>query len=113
MASDANFVNYVMEQLSDLQGIASKKMFGEYGIYNGSKLVALICDNQLFVKITDGGRKYIGSPIEAPPYPGAKPYFLVQDELEDKVWLGHFITLTTNELPVPKPKKPKSTKPQK
>jgi hypothetical protein len=45
--------------------------------------------------------------MEASPYPGAKPSFLIEDQVEDKQWLTQLINLTENELPVPKPKKKK------
>ena len=110
MASDAQFVDYVMDQLSGLPGVSSRKMFGEYAIFCGVKLVALICDNQLFVKPTSAGRAHLGSPTEAPPYPGAKPCFLIRDELEDSDGLRTLVGLTAEELPLPKPKKPKRAK---
>ena len=110
MASDAQFVDYVMDQLSGLPGVSSRKMFGEYAIFCGVKLVALICDNQLFVKPTSAGRAHLGSPTEAPPYPGAKPSFLIRDELEDRDGLRTLVGLTAEELPLPKPKKTKKTK---
>ncbi|EMY76043.1 TfoX N-terminal domain protein [Leptospira weilii serovar Ranarum str. ICFT] len=83
-------------------------MFGEYAIYCGGKIVALICDNRLFVKPTEGGRKWIGNVQEAPAYPGAKPSFLIPDQFENKEWISALIKITAEELPEPKPKsKPK------
>jgi TfoX/Sxy family transcriptional regulator of competence genes len=104
MASDVAFIEFVVDQMSDAGCMASRKMFGEYAIYCDAKVVALVCDNQLFVKPTGRGRVYIGDVVEAPPYPGAKPYFLVEDRLEDREWLSELIRLTTQELPDPKPK---------
>lgn len=105
MASNLDFVNYVMEQLGNAKHITYKKMFGEYAVYCEGKVVALICDNQLFVKITHAGQAFVGSLTQAPPYPGAKPHFLIEDKLEDRNWLSQLITLTGNELPEPKAKK--------
>lgn len=79
-------------------------MFGEYAIYYHGKVVALICDNQLFVKITESGKKFVGSIKLAPPYPGAKPHFLIDEQLEDRNWLTQLIALTARELPEPKAK---------
>ena len=53
--------------------ITYKKMFAEYGLYSDGKIMALVCDNQLFVKPTKAGRIHIENVIESPPYPGAKP----------------------------------------
>ena len=63
--------------------ITYRKMFGEYGLYSNGKIVALICDNQLFVKPTQSGRDFIGDVDEAPPYPGARDYFLIDDKFEE------------------------------
>jgi DNA transformation protein and related proteins len=52
----------------------------------------------------------IGSPVEAPPYAGAKPYFLITDQLEDRQWIAHLIRLTEFETPAPKPKAAKKAK---
>jgi DNA transformation protein and related proteins len=104
MSSDTKFVDYIMDQLSGMQGLSSKKMFGEYALYSGAKVVALVCNNQLFVKVTDAGRLHIGAPTLAPPYSGAKPSFLIQDELDNRQWLCTLISLTANDLPTPKPK---------
>ena len=88
--------------------IRSKAMFGEYGIYCDEKIVAFICDDQLFVKPTEAGRKFIKNLEEAPPYPGAKMYFLITgDYWDDAQYLSELIRKTAAELPLPKPKKKK------
>ena len=81
-------------------------MFGEYALYCAGRVVALICDDMLFVKPTEGGRKFIGTPHEAPPYKGAKPFYLITADLwEDSDWLSKLIRISADELPLPKPKK--------
>lgn len=80
-------------------------MFGEYGIYLDGKIIGLICDNRLFIKPTDAGREFIGNVVENPPYNGAKPSFLIEEKLEDSMWLSRLIKMTADELPEPKPKK--------
>ena len=84
-------------------------MFGEYGIWCDGKIVVLICDNQVFVKPTKAGRAYIGDVTEAPPYPGAKNSFLIED-IDDRDWFSQLIRVTVAELPEPKPKKKKKKK---
>lgn len=79
MASRQEFVDYVVDQLSDAGQITYKKMFGEYGIYCNGKIFALICDDQLFFKITNMGREILPDLPEVPPYNGAKNYFLVEN----------------------------------
>ena len=105
MASDLSFVEFIVEQIENTGHITYKKMFGEYAIYIDSKIVALVCDNQLFIKPTEGGRSFIGDVVEAPPYPGAKLSFLIDDKLEDREWISDLVKITLKELPEPKPKK--------
>ena len=105
MASDLNFVKFIVEQMGNSESIRYRKMFGEYAIYCKDKVVALVCDDQLFVKPTIAGRTFIGSVVEAPAYSGAKPSFLIEDQIEDREWLSELITLTEQELPEAKPKK--------
>jgi len=105
MASDLEFVKYVVDQIEHAGAIRYRMMFGEYAVYCGDKLVALICDNQLYVKPTSAGRTFIGDVVEAPPYPGARLSFLIEEQLEDKDWISHLIRLTEKELPAPKPRK--------
>ncbi len=107
MASDLNFVEFVVDQLEIAAEISYRKMFGEYALYCKGKVVALICDNQLFVKPTEAGRSFIGNVVEASPYPSAKPSFLIEDQIEDRDWISNLIILTEKELPTPKPKRKK------
>jgi TfoX/Sxy family transcriptional regulator of competence genes len=113
MASDAEFVAYVVDQIDADCDVTSKQMFGEYGLYSRGKMFGMICDDRLFVKRTDGGHAYIGDVVEASPYPGAKPIFLIEDQVEDGEWLSELVRITTRELPEPKPKKPKNKKKKK
>lgn len=105
MASHADFIEYVVEQIENAGTITYRKMFGEYALYANGKVVALICDDRLFIKPTEAGRAFIGEVKEAPPYPGAKNSFLIEDQLEDRAWLSELIRITEQELPEPKPKK--------
>lgn len=107
MASDQKFVDFVLEQIENSGEITAKKMFGEYGIYADGKIFALICDNKLFIKPTIAGRAFIGDVLEAPPYPGAKPSFLIEDKIEDRAWLSELVRITVKELPTPKVKRKK------
>ena len=108
MASDLEFVEYVCDQISSAGLISFRKMFGEYTIYCNGKVVALICDNQFFLKPTQSGRSLLGSVVEAPPYPGAKLCFLVGDQLDDRDWFSNLVRATERDLPVPKPRKRKA-----
>ncbi|WP_316356636.1 TfoX/Sxy family protein [Devosia sp.] len=105
MSSQQKTVDYIVEQSAGAGTMTAKKMFGEYGLYCDGKIVALICDDQLFVKPTQAGRAYLGEVTEGEPYPGAKPYFLIEgDRWDDADWLAGLVKATADDLPAPKPK---------
>ncbi|MCI9505444.1 MAG: TfoX/Sxy family protein [Oscillospiraceae bacterium] len=106
MASKPEFVQYVADQLRDAGEITYRKMFGEYGMYCNGKIFALICGDQLFIKITDAGRLLAPDMKTASPYEGAKPHFLVED-IDSREFLTQFVAAACAELPAPKPKKAK------
>ena len=107
MATSETTIRFLLDQLSDLRGIRARKMFGEYALYCGEKVVALVCDNQLFVKITAPGKALVGERyVEGFAYPGAKASILVRtEELDDHERLSTLIRVTAGALPSPKPKK--------
>ena len=106
MASNQSIVDLMAERMAGAGVITTRKMFGEHAIYCGTKLVALVCDDRLFVKPTPAGRAFIGTPVEAPPYPGAKPSFLIED-WERAEWLSELVRRTEAALPQPAPRKPR------
>jgi TfoX/Sxy family transcriptional regulator of competence genes len=104
MASNQAFVDYVCEQ-ADLAGrITTKRMFGEYEIYVDGKVVAFVCDNQVFVKPTEAGKLILGTVTEAQPYPGAKLYYLINEHLDNRTLVGKLLNTTASVLPSPQPK---------
>ena len=105
MASDQSFVEFIVDQMRDAGDVRYRKMFGEYALYCNEKVVALICDNQLFVKPTAGGAAFIGDVVEAPAYAGARMSYLIEEKYEDAEWLGELIRITEGELPAPKAKR--------
>lgn len=107
MATKRSTIEYIEDQLADVPEIHSRKMFGEYALYCGDKMVALVCDDTLFVKITEEGRGFVLEQYEEGyPYPGAKPWMRIDDDLiEDHEWLCELITITERNVPMPKPKK--------
>jgi TfoX/Sxy family transcriptional regulator of competence genes len=107
MATDQKYVDFVLDQLQTVKEVSAKKMFGEYGVYSSGKIFGVICDNRLFIKPTRAGRAFIGDVVEAPPYEGAKPSFLIDEKIDDRQWLSELVRLTVEELPEPKPKKSK------
>lgn len=110
MGSKQSTVDFILQQIADAGAVRAKKMFGEYGVYCDEKVVALVCDDQLFIKPTIAGVKFVGSCTEAAPYPGAKPYFLISEaQLADRKWITHLVKISAAELPLPK-KKPSPKK---
>lgn len=107
MASSKSFVDFVIDQLKPAGLVSFRKMFGEYAIYLDGKVVALICDDHLYVKPTKVGKELIGQVTEAPPYPGAKNYFLIEEKLEDGEWLSQLMVATASELPIKAQRKKK------
>lgn len=107
-------MDYILDQLSGVRDISARKMFGEYALYCGGKVVALVCDETLFVKITDAGRSFVGEQYaEGEAYPGAKPSMLIDGDLiEDREWLAELIEKTAAHLPAPKPKKKRAKGPR-
>jgi len=112
MATSERTIDFLLDQLGAVRGMRARKMFGEYALYCGEKVVALVCDDQLFVKITAPGKALVGTRYaEGFAYPGAKASILVgADELEDHERLAELIRVTADALPSPKPKKTKKTK---
>lgn len=110
MGSTRGFVDYVCEQAGLGSGLSHRKMFGEFALYLEGKVVALICDDQLFVKPTAAGRSLLREVSEAPPYPGAKPHLLMVDELENPELLRRVLIATAGALPAAKSKQKTATK---
>lgn len=109
MATKLSTIEYIEDQLSDVPNIRSRKMFGEYALYCEDKVVALVCDDMLFVKRTDVGEAFVGDRFEEGiPYPGAKPAMRIDEDLiEDREWLGELIAITESVLPKPPMKQKK------
>lgn len=106
MASKQSTIDFLLDQISRAGVVSARKMFGEYGIYCDGKMPALVCDDNLFIKITEAGRLFLGEVEEAPPYSGAKPYFLIPGEKwDDQEWLSELVAITAREIPLPIKKK--------
>ncbi len=105
MSTQQKTVDYILEQCAAAGTVTAKKMFGEYGMYCDGKVMAFICDDQLFIKPTDAGRAFLGEVPEAEAYPGSKMYFLIDgDRWDDADWMAELVRVTAADLPAPKPK---------
>ena len=92
MASSPEFMQSVAARLEDAGTITYRKMFGEYCVYCDGKLFGCVCDDRLFVKITEL------------PYEGGKPMLRVE-RLEDRAFLKKLVRMTCEALPEPKKKR--------
>ncbi len=106
MASSLDYVQYVCDQMREAGEITYKKMFGEYTIYWNSKVLGLICDNQVFIKPTTAGETLIPNATKESPYSGVKSH-IVLEGLDNIDLITKFVSATYKELPMPKPKKKK------
>lgn len=109
MASSKTYLQFVLEQLSGLEGITYRAMMGEFILYYREKIVGGIYDDRLLVKITSSSEALlITAPREA-PYEGAKEMLLVED-VENRELLQQLMQEMFEELPLPKPRKKKTIK---
>lgn len=101
-------MDFLLDQLREVPQLSSRKMFGEYAVYSGPKVIAFVCDDQLYMKPTDAGRAFLKEVEERPAYPGSKNYFWISGEYwDDSEWLTQLCRVTADALPLPKPKKKK------
>jgi TfoX/Sxy family transcriptional regulator of competence genes len=112
MATLKETISRLLEQLEPLN-VRARAMFGEYALYCDEKLVALVCDNTVFLKPSPASAGLGIHLVPAPPYPGAKDYFVVGEAIvEDDEAFRRVIRETAAALPPPKPKAP-SKRPKK
>jgi len=114
MSTRPETLAFLLDQISALPDVRARRMFGEYCVYLDGKPTALVCDDQLFVKITDAGRALLAAPVLGEPYPRAKPHFLLPpDEWEDREGLSRLLASTAGELPLPKPRAKRAVPPRR
>ena len=106
MTTSQSTVDFILDQLNSLGNVSSRKMFGDYALYCGGKVVGLICENNLYIKITEAGKKYVGKFYqEGFAYKGAKASMLIEGErIEDDEWLSRLILITAENIGFPKKK---------
>ena len=104
MSSSKEFLNFILEQLSDLDGITFKPMMGEFLIYYRGKSVGGIYDDRLLVKPIKSAALYMPHATYSLPYEGAKEMLLV-DNVDDREYLKGLFETMYDDLPAPKNKK--------
>ena len=104
MASSKEYLDFVLDQLSELDGIAYRAMMGEYVIYYRGKVVGGIYDDRFLVKPVKSALMMMPNAQLELPYEGAKEMLMV-DDIENKDFLRELIEAMYDELPQPKKKK--------
>ncbi|MCH5304075.1 MAG: TfoX/Sxy family protein [Ruminococcus sp.] len=108
MASSKDYLQFVLEQLSELNDISYRAMMGEYILYYRGKIVGGIYDDRLLVKPIKSAVAYMQNPLYELPYDGAKEMLLV-DNIDSKGYLAGLFNAMYDELPAPKSKKKRQT----
>lgn len=106
MASSKEYLDFILEKLSDLEEITYRAMMGEFIIYYRGKIVGGIYDDRCLIKPVKSAINYMPSARYELPYEGAKEMLLV-DEVDDKEFLIGLLNTMYDELPAPKKKKKK------
>ncbi len=106
MASSKEYLEFISEQLSELDEITYRAMMGEFIIYYRGKIIGGIYDDRLLVKPTKAAVSYMPTATYETPYEGAKEMLLV-DEVDNREFLTGLFNAMYEELPTPKPKKKK------
>ena len=106
MASSKEYLDFILEQLSELEEIIYRAMMTEYILYYKDKIVGGIYDDRFLVKAVQSAVDYMQSVKYELPYEGAKEMLLV-DNVDSKEYLAGLFNAMFDELPAPKPKKKK------
>ncbi len=111
MSTQKETVEFILEKLGDPKTFTVRAMFGEYALYANGKVVALVCDDQLYVKILPASAALESECEKGEPYPGAKPHYIVEEhqltQLED---LPDILISIAESFPASKVKKAKKKK---
>lgn len=101
MASSKDYLEYILEQLSDLDDISYRAMMGEYIIYYRGKIIGGIYDNRFLIKPVKTALSMMPNANMELPYEGAKEMVLV-DDVENSAFLIELVEAMYDELPAPK-----------
>jgi DNA transformation protein len=112
MATSQSTMDFLLDVLTGSHQVSARRMFGEYCLYYAGRPVGLVCNEQLYLKPSDGGRRLMREPDEGAPFPGARPHLRISPDLwDDRGWMNAIVRATFDALPPPKPpKSPAATK---
>ena len=85
MATQKETIEFLLAKLREPKRFSARAMFGEYALHADGKVVALVCDDRLYVKILPASRELEDLCEKGEPYPGAKPHYLVEEGLLSSV----------------------------
>lgn len=103
MASSKEYLDFILEQLSEMEDISYRKMMGEYILYYKGKVFGGIYDDRFLIKPVKTAVAMIPNPIYETPYEGAKDMILVEN-VDDRIFLSDLINAMYDDLPAKKKK---------
>ncbi len=109
MASSKDYLLFVLDCLSEVEGISYRRMMGEYVLYMHGKVAAFICDDRLLVKNVPAAHRVLQNPPMQKLFEGSKDMIFIED-VENMALMAELFEAIYPELPEPKPKKRRSTK---
>lgn len=108
MSTQPETLEHLLDQIGELPGLRTRRMFGEYCVYVHDRPVAFVCDDLLYVKPTAPGEALMQPPVWGRFYDKARPHLLVSPERwDERDWLRALLLATAEALPTPKPRTPR------
>ena len=98
MATSKEYLVFILEQLSGLEGLSHRQMMGEHILYYQGRIAAYLCDDRLLVKPVDAAKALLPDAVWEPPYDGAKDMLLV-DNVYDPAFLCALFDAMLPQLP--------------
>ena len=107
MATSQSTMDFLLDVLADSHQVSARRMFGEFCLYYAGRPVGLVCDEQLYLKPSEVGRRLMKEPDEGAPFPGARPHLRISPDLwDDRNWMIAMVRATFENLPAPKAPRP-------
>ena len=111
MSTSKETVEFILDKLDDSRKFSARPMFGEYALYADEKVVGLICDDQLYVKILPASQELEKLCEQDTPYPGAKPHYVIEEsQFISLSKLPDILLTVAKSLPVKKKPQKKSNR---
>ena len=106
MSTQKETIEFILDKLGDTKRFRARAMFGEYALYADEKVVALVCDDLMYVKIMEASKELENVCEKGEPYPGAKPHYIVEEiQLSQIDTLPEILLDIAKSLPQKKKKK--------